>query len=112
MIVRNEPGAEGTRFFSELVRDYLNIPGVIGIQSSAGAGPDLLLFEGPRRQTLAVPLSLLFEESKESAREFIAEKMTASNGRFADLQPAFSAEAKPWKSVKEIRGESAKAGSA
>src|SRR5260370_1165738 len=104
MSVPTVMSTDGKNFFSELVRDYLNIPGVIGIQSAAGAGPDLLLFRGSRQQTLAVPLSLLFEESKESAREFIAEKMAASDGRFS-LQVQQTAPGPPWRKVERLDAE-------
>jgi len=86
--------------FRDLIADYLGVPGVIGVQSGHGVTPDLLLFRGSHQQTLALPVALLFEESRESARQFVMEKMTASDGRFSN--PALSPEEPAWKRVKEI----------
>jgi hypothetical protein len=96
-----QTSAEGKQLFFEFVQTYLGVPGLVGIQSGFGEHPDQILFTGPHHETLAVPVAILFEESREEARAFIVEKMTKSDARFS-LRMCLAMDEPKWREIEIV----------
>jgi hypothetical protein len=66
--------------FIQFLQDFLCI-NFQGFQSGFGKHPDLILFEGPRCTTLAIPTSVMLKP-REEALQFIQEKVETCEARF------------------------------
>ncbi len=76
------PRSEGEALLIDFICQFLDIPQFVGVQSSFGHGPDLLLFspkKGPST-TLAVPVSVLLLP-REEALHIVREKIRLSQQR-------------------------------
>lgn len=73
------------RLFVDFIERYLQIE-FQGFQSGFEVRPDLILFAGPHRSTLAVPTTILLESSREDALEMVRQKRVAAEHKF-QVQP-------------------------